>query len=798
MLRFHQNFLCLLLLFTLQLAPMASIAAQDNQADESGSDITTVLKNTQKQLDSIKQQVSKTSTDNQLSKLQLSISEQLTGMNKLATDLRSTQEKLQGRLDILGPPPVPGSYAETTTVAQQRNELSNRAVLLAAMIKRTQAIKANMLDLDQQIDHLRQARFKTQLVLNTGSILSTRFWAPLIQPSNDDIQRLEQLNTALKMAWNASWQEEWRYGTFGLLLLVVIIWSWGRYFFESLLAWVSMRFLPDGRLRRSFMLMATVAVTLISAEITLNLLHQAFTRVQPIPIFLQDLTITFHRLAMFCVLISGLGRAALSLNRPSWRLVQLDDAVAVKLRYFPSLLAVLTLMFGTITLLNNEVNVSLGTIIFSNGLAVGVFDIMLLSIALYSQYTRLRLERQGQQIKQSSTLSGLIYIAVLACLLIILLSLLAGYISFASFLMYLMIWIVLVLMVFYFCMLFTTDLIGAVFSLQTVSGKTLKKLLNLKEHNLEQITIITTAVAKCTLLLLMILSFFSGSFGTTTPEMLLEKIITFLTDKGLKQFHIVPVNLLNALIILPLGIYVLRVTRRWLNNELLPKVISDIGIHTSLVALFSNVGYVLLILITLATLGIQWNRLAWMVSALSVGIGFGLQEIVKNFISGLILLTERPVKVGDIIGIGGVEGNVRRINVRATEIQLSDYSTMIVPNSQLISQNVRNATMGNAQGVVSIALTFSTEIDPEQVRNILLSVYNDHDNIMETPEPYVLFSQLGPDGIILSVTGYVPSPRMVGVTKSALLFNILKLLREQHVSMSNPQKVMVMKQQAKI
>ncbi|WP_163597342.1 mechanosensitive ion channel domain-containing protein, partial [Klebsiella pneumoniae] len=87
----------------------------------------------------------------------------------------------------------------------------------------------------------------------------------------------------------------------------------------------------------------------------------------------------------------------------------------------------------------------------------------------------------------------------------------------------------------------------------------------------------------------------------------------------------------------------------------------------------------------------------------------------------LILLTERPVKVGDMIGIGGVEGDVRRINVRATEIQLSDRSTMIVPNSQLISQNVRNATMGNAQGVVTIALTFPTDIDPEQVRNILLN-----------------------------------------------------------------------------
>ncbi|PYB13523.1 mechanosensitive ion channel family protein, partial [Serratia marcescens] len=191
----------------------------------------------------------------------------------------------------------------------------------------------------------------------------------------------------------------------------------------------------------------------------------------------------------------------------------------------------------------------------------------------------------------------------------------------------------------------------------------------------------------------------------------------------------------NAMICLAIGIYILRAVRRWLGSELLPKTISDVGIRASLVTLFSNIGYVLVILITLAALGIQWSNLAWIVSALSVGIGFGLQEIVKNFISGLILLTERPVKVGDMIGIGGVEGDVRRINVRATEIQLSDRSTMIVPNSQLISQNVRNATMGNAQGVVTIALTFPTSIDPEQVRNILLSAYNEYETILETPAP---------------------------------------------------------------
>lgn len=764
--------LLLLLLLGLQLTPLAAVAAtQDDPAAESAPDPATQLKAAQKQLDSMKQLVSKATTDTQLSKLRLATDDLVAGMEKLATDLQPEQDKLKAQLDVLGPAPAAGALPETPAVAQQRNALNNSKKQLDDAVKRAQAIKSSAFDLGQQIGDLRRVAFKTQLALNTGSILGIKFWAPVLQPSEDDVQRLDQFNAEMKAAWDASWQDEWRYGTLALLALAVIVWSWGRYFSERFLAWVSIRFLPDGRLRRSFMAIVTVAVTVITTSIALNLLYYVFVRVQPLPVTLEDFAEGFNRLGIFCALIAGL-------------------------RYFSPLLAGLALAFGTVELINNVVSASLATTIFGNGLVAGLIGMVLLAAPLRGQRIRRRLEQQGAHLEKRTLIGGLVHLVTLVCSMVILFSLLIGYIAFARFLTYQLIWVVLVLMAFYFMVLFATDLCAALFSPQTVSGKMLKKTLSFKDRHLEQMSIITTALAKCSLLLLMIVALFNGSFGSTTPGSLMEKIVSILTGEGLQRFNIVPGNLLNAVICLAIGIYILRAVRRWLGSELLPKTISDVGIRASLVTLFSNIGYVLVILITLAALGIQWSNLAWIVSALSVGIGFGLQEIVKNFISGLILLTERPVKVGDMIGIGGVEGDVRRINVRATEIQLSDRSTMIVPNSQLISQNVRNATMGNAQGVVTIALTFPTSIDPEQVRNILLSAYNEYETILETPAPYVRFSQLGPDGIILSVTGYVPSPRMVGATKSELLFNILKLLRAQEVSLSSPQEVVFMKQQA--
>lgn len=116
-----------------------------------------------------------------------------------------------------------------------------------------------------------------------------------------------------------------------------------------------------------------------------------------------------------------------------------------------------------------------------------------------------------------------------------------------------------------------------------------------------------------------------------------------------------------------------------------------------------------------------------------------------------------------MISITGIEGDIRRISVRATEIQLADRSTVIVPNSHLISQNVRNVTMGNkTQGVVTLALTFALDVDPEQVRDVLLDAYLDNPSVLDRPAPSVIFSQLTPDGMTLTATGYVSSPRVAG------------------------------------
>ena len=509
-------------------------------------------------------------------------------------------------------------------------------------MKRAQAIKSSAFELGQQIGDLRRVAFKTQLALNTGSILGIKFWAPVVQPSEDDVQRLDQFNAEMKaagrqLAGRVAVRHAGVAGAGGDCLVP------GRYFSERFLARFSIRFLPDGRLRRSFMAIVTVAVTVVTTSIALNLLYYVFVRVQPLPVMLEDFAEGFNRLGIFCALIAGLGRAALSLNRPSWRLASMDNDVAAGLRYFSPLLAGPALAFGTVELINNVVSASLAATIFGNGPVAGLIGMVLLA-ALRGQRIRRRLEQQGAPRKNARWSAGWCTSSP---------GLFDGDPVFPAYRLHRLRPLPDL----------PADLGGAgadgVLFYGAVRHRFVRRAVfaadrqrqdaeenaQLQDRHLEQMSIITTALAKCSLLLLMIVALFNGSFGSTTPGSLMDKIVSILTGEGLQRFNIVPGNLLNAVICPAIGIYILRAVRRWLGSELLPKTISDVGIRASLVTLFSNIGYVLVILIT-GGAGHPVEQPAWIVSALSVGIGFGLQEIVKNFISGLILLTERPVKVG--------------------------------------------------------------------------------------------------------------------------------------------------------
>ncbi|NUR21913.1 mechanosensitive ion channel domain-containing protein, partial [Frateuria sp.] len=364
-----------------------------------------------------------------------------------------------------------------------------------------------------------------------------------------------------------------------------------------------------------------------------------------------------------------------------------------------------------------------------------------------------------------------------------------GYIALAFFIATQMLWIGVLASALYLLLHLVHDLIAALLAPEGRSGHRLQSTFGLAPRVLEQSATVLSGISRV-LILLLAIGALLAPFGTE-PQDLAARISQLLGNLTLGELHIHPGTVFEALLVFVLGLVAVRAVKRWLGEQLLPKTTLEPGMQNSVVTLLGYVGGVGAFALALAALNVSLQSIAWIASALSVGIGFGLQAIVQNFISGLILLAERPVKVGDWVSLSDVEGDIRRINVRATEIQLWDRSTVIVPNSQLITQNVRNVTLANAQGRVQVKLPMPLDTDARRAREIILEAFLGHAAMLETPAPNVQIERIDTQGVHFVGTGYVHSPREVGAVRSDLLLAVLERLRSERLPLTRPQDMRV-------
>lgn len=247
-----------------------------------------------------------------------------------------------------------------------------------------------------------------------------------------------------------------------------------------------------------------------------------------------------------------------------------------------------------------------------------------------------------------------------------------------------------------------------------------------------------------------------------------------------------------AVAVFILAIVLTRVLQRALAEKLLPQTQIDIGVQNSLASGFGYLGVVLAIAIAVATIGIDLTNVALIAGALSVGIGFGLQNVVNNFVSGLILLIERPVKVGDWVVVGENEGFVKRISVRATELQTFQRASVIIPNADLLSNSVMNWTHKDRYGRIEIPVGVAYGSDTSEVRDILLSVARSHDRVLSWPEPFVLFRDFGNSSLDFELRCFTDDVIYRLVIASDLRYEIDGKFREAGIEIPFPQRVVHM------
>jgi len=224
-------------------------------------------------------------------------------------------------------------------------------------------------------------------------------------------------------------------------------------------------------------------------------------------------------------------------------------------------------------------------------------------------------------------------------------------------------------------------------------------------------------------------------------------MVYFTEGFQVANLTVVPAHLLWSLVVLALLLTLSNWLKGRLDTKWLVKTRMETSAREALVTSFGYVAVIIAVLVALSVAGINFSNLAIIAGALSVGVGFGLQNIVNNFISGIIMLVERPVRNGDWIVVGGTEGYVQRISIRSTTIRTFDRADVIVPNSDLISGQVTNWTLGNTWGRAKVEVGVAYGSDIEKVIAILLDVANKHPEVFkgnpQLPDPYVLFLNFG-------------------------------------------------------
>jgi len=368
------------------------------------------------------------------------------------------------------------------------------------------------------------------------------------------------------------------------------------------------------------------------------------------------------------------------------------------------------------------------------------------------------------------------HLTVLAALI----AALIGYLNFSVFAATQMVWITVVVLATSLLMKFVDDLFTWLCSSESRIGQSFAAGTGLKPSRLEQVGVLLSAFTRVCLLLLGLMALIAP-FGNASSLIVLADTLTNGLPVG--DSFLRPMTILRGLLVLVAGLTLFGALQHWLVETFLPKTELDIGARNSISTVARYTGILLSGLWTLAALGIGFEKVALLASALSVGIGFGLQAITQNFVSGLILLAERPVKLGDRVRIGDQVGDIRRISVRATEIQTDDKSTVIVPNSEFITKSVQNLTMDGALGRISIAFSVPLNTDIVKLREVLLGLYAEHEAVLSTPAPSMYVDSINGSVVNITSFGHVSSSRNVYSTRSDLLFGLLQRCAEQKIAL---------------
>ncbi|MCZ2204026.1 mechanosensitive ion channel family protein [Bartonella sp. A05] len=315
--------------------------------------------------------------------------------------------------------------------------------------------------------------------------------------------------------------------------------------------------------------------------------------------------------------------------------------------------------------------------------------------------------------------------------------------------------------------------------MKTSVGRTLMKWFHLEEKTMDQLGIVSNMLLNLVVIVLCAMPIVM-QFGFSHSDMM-DVFWQLMTGFQIGNVSISLISIFAGILVFFVCWFLIRLFVGWLDRTVMVRGGFDSGVRNSIKTVISYGGIAASALMGLSMSGLDLKGFALIAGGLSLGIGFGLQNIVQNFVSGLIILIGRPFKLGDYVESGSVSGIVKRISVRATELETFQRQRIIIPNSSLINNNVSNWTRPSKMGRVDIPLTVSTNINPERVVEILLEIASVTENVLKNPSPQVSFTAFDSKHFSFTLAIYVPNIVFTSEVTNALHFVLYKRFIEEGI-----------------
>ena len=723
-------------------------------------------------MDGVRQSIERLKeSDADLARLRGEIDQIMQGFSRSADTLRPLLGAARKQVESLGAPPAKDAPPEAPAVTAERERIGAVVANLDGALKTIDLNDVRSRELIQQITEQRQALFARNLLRSTYSPLTPYHWqraardmpaaAGFAQYLAADWLRaatpvLPQLIAALAVAVLAF---------VGLTLLV----SW--------LVRQSDRPPPDGRtfFQRAQRIAWVAPARMFPTVVAIGIMHFALSLLGLRDAQGTQVISAIFEAVLLSVVVGAIIITVLSPRTPGLRLVNLANRPARHIaRYLTGIVAVYAVDLALADI-GRTLVVPLSLIVMRT-LAASLIYAALLTGLLLTRFAKPpeRSPETGALIQYPTPLLSpwWLKLPLWGITALILATTLAGYISLGRFIAQQLVLTGTVLVAAGICYLTIRTTTRSLDEPTNPFGQTLAGRLRLEQTRVSEFAWLAELLLTLGLII-VVAPIVLIQWGFTAAE-IRDWFATAFFGFEVGQIKISPARILIGIMLFVGLLFVTRFIQRWVRERVLQPRRVEAGISNSIETAVGYSGIALSAVLAVSYAGLDITNLAIVAGALSLGIGFGLQSIVNNFVSGLILLVERPVKVGDRIVAGDQEGHVRRISVRSTEIETFDRARLIIPNSELITGRVINKTHRSLMGRGAVRVGASYAADPQQVIDILVACAKAHPQVLTEPPPGAVFDNFGASSLDFFMWFFVADVARAAPVQSDIRVAIMK------------------------